>query len=73
MILDFKDVKTCSSSFIDEFLCKLLLEIGIVDFNRLIKIDNMSDFVSNLFERSTYMRFHNEWENSRKNSDESKK
>lgn len=73
MILDFKDVKTCSSSFIDEFLCKLLLEIGIVDFNRLIKIDNMNDFVSNLFERSTYMRFHNEWENSRKKSDESTK
>ncbi len=63
IILDFEAVKTCSSSFIDEFLCKLFLELGVLEFNKLIKIENMDDFIKHLFERSIYMRMHTEWEN----------
>ena len=64
IILDFEGVKTCSSSFIDEFLCKLFSELGVIEFNKLIKIENMDDFIKHLFERSIYMRIHTEWENA---------
>lgn len=67
IILDFANVQACSSSFIDEFVSKLIVEMGILDFNKLVKIENMNDFVSHLFERSTVMRMHQEWEN--KNQD----
>lgn len=66
IILDFKNVQACSSSFIDEFVSKLVVELGILEFNKLIKIENMNDFVSHLFERSTVMRMHQEWEDSKK-------
>lgn len=64
IILDFKGIKTCSSSFIDEFLCKLFSELGVLEFNKLIKIENMDDFIKHLFERSTYMRIHAAWEDA---------
>lgn len=63
IILDFANVKACSSSFIDEFVSKLIVEMGILEFNKLVKIENMNDFVAHLFERSTFMRMHQEWEN----------
>lgn len=62
MILDFEGVKTCSSSFIDEFLCKLFSILGVLEFNKWIRVENMNDFVRHLFERSIYMRMHEEWE-----------
>ena len=64
IILDFKGIKTCSSSFIDEFLCKLFSHLGVLEFNRLIKIENMDDFIKHLFERSIYMRMHAAWEDA---------
>lgn len=64
IILDFEGVKTCSSSFIDEFLCKLFSTLGVLEFNKLIRIENMNEFVRHLFERSIYMRMHEEWENA---------
>lgn len=62
IILDFIGIKTCSSSFIDEFLSKLILEMGILEFNKLVRIENMNSFVSHLFERSTAMRIHQDWQ-----------
>ena len=56
--LDFANVHACSSSFIDEFLSKMIIEIGLVEFNRLIRIENMNSLVSHLFERSTALRFY---------------
>ena len=64
IVLDFANVKACSSSFIDEFVSKLIVEMGMLEFNKLVKIENMNDFVAHLFERSTAMRIHQEWENS---------
>ncbi len=60
--LDFSSVKTCSSSFIDEFIAKLITEIGFVEFNKTIKIINMNDFVSHLCNRAIAMRLHEKWE-----------
>lgn len=67
IILDFINVQACSSSFIDEFVSKLILEIGLLEFNKLVRIENMNDFVSHLFERSTVMRMHQAWENKNQN------
>lgn len=58
IILDFINVRACSSSFIDEFLSKMIVEIGLLEFNKLIRIENMNSLVSHLFDRSTALRFH---------------
>ena len=58
IILDFANVRACSSSFIDEFLSKMIVEIGLLEFNKLIRIENMNSLVSHLFDRSTALRFH---------------
>jgi len=58
IILDFINVRACSSSFIDEFLSKMIVEMGLLEFNKLIRIENMNSLVSHLFDRSTALRFH---------------
>lgn len=62
MVLDFSSVKTCSSSFIDEFIAKMMIEIGPLEFNKTIKIINMNEIVSHLCERSILMRMHQSWQ-----------
>ena len=52
-----------SSSFIDEFLSKMVIEMGLVQFSQIVRIKEMNRTVSLLFTRSTYMRIHDEWEN----------
>lgn len=61
IILDFVGVKACSSSFIDEFIAKMVVEIGFLKFNELVKIENMNDTVKHLCERSIAMRTHEIW------------
>ena len=61
IILDFSNVRTVSSSFIDELIAKLVLEIGFVNFNDLIQIKGMNSDVKLLCERSLYMRIFEEW------------
>lgn len=61
IILDFTNVKACSSSFIDEFIAKMITEMGFLKFNELIKIENMNAMVSHLCERSIAMRTHDTW------------
>lgn len=60
--LDFSGVKTVSSSFIDELIAKMIMRLGIINFNQLVRIINMNDNVRFLCERSVYMRIHDEWE-----------
>ncbi len=71
LILDFGHVHTVSSSFIDEFLAKMVIRLGFVSFNKLIKIANMNETVSLLFERSLYMRVSEEWNNRKKSISDS--
>ncbi len=61
MILDFSEVQTVSSSFIDEFISKLVVSLGMIEFNELIRVKNMNETVRFLCNRSTYMRIHEEW------------
>lgn len=62
IILDFSSVRTCSSSFIDEFIAKLMVELGPIEFNKAIKIINMNEIVAHLCERSILMRMHQSWQ-----------
>lgn len=62
IILDFAGVKTVSSSFADELIAKLVLRLGIIRFNQVIRMINMNDNVRFLSERSIYMRIHEEWD-----------
>ena len=63
MILDFSRVQAVSSSFIDEFIAKLVLRMGFITFNKLIRISQMNESVAFLCERSLYMRITEAWEN----------
>jgi hypothetical protein len=61
LILDFSGIATCSSSFIDEFIAKLVSEIGMVKFNELLKIEKMNDTIAHLCNRAIVIRMHQEW------------
>lgn len=62
IILDFTNVATVSSSFIDEFLAKLVADLGFFTFNQIIKYKGMNETVRFLAERSIKIRIHDEWE-----------
>ena len=69
IILDFSKVTSVSSSFIDEFISKLVVNYGFVNFNQLIRIVGMNSTVKFLLERSTYMRIHAMWQEKDKSID----
>ena len=54
-------MKTVSSSFADEFIAKMVLRLGFVQFNQLVKLVNVNEDVKFLIERSLYMRISDEW------------
>lgn len=70
IILDFSKVTTSSSSFIDEFMSKLVIQFGILSFNQMIKIVGMNDTIRHLFERSTYMRIYSMWSEKDRSANE---
>lgn len=61
IILDFNGVKTVSSSFADEFIAKMVVRLGFIQFNQLVKLVNVNEDVKFLIERSLYMRISDEW------------
>ena len=61
MILDFSKIKTVSSSFIDELISKLVINLGFIKFNNTIRLINMTEEISFLCERSLYMRIFDLW------------
>lgn len=61
MVLDFNGIDVVSSSFIDELIAKMILEMGIITFNQTISIININDTIKYLCERSIYMRIHEAW------------
>ena len=62
IIIDFYNISMVSSSFIDEFIGKMYVELGSVKFNQLISITNMNDEVVHLCNRAIAMRINQEWE-----------
>ena len=56
VILDFKDIAVMSSSFADELIAKLLLELGLFQFNNLIKLRGLDTEQQNILQRSVIQR-----------------
>lgn len=66
VILDFSGVRAVSSSFVDEFVAKLMVEMGPVKFNQAFKIVGMNSTVEHLCNRSIGMRMQQTIENVKK-------
>lgn len=64
VILDFSNVKTVSSSFVDELVSKMVLDLGFVTFNMTIRLANMNPEISFLCDRAIYMRIADTWKNN---------
>lgn len=56
LILDFSGVPVISSSFADELIAKLILELGIFHFNNLITLRGMDYTNQNILQRSVIQR-----------------
>ncbi|MBQ9531685.1 MAG: STAS-like domain-containing protein [Eubacterium sp.] len=54
--LDFSEIEIVGSSFIDEFIGIMYVELGSVKFNQLINIVNMNEEVVHLCNRAIAMR-----------------
>jgi anti-sigma regulatory factor (Ser/Thr protein kinase) len=56
IILDFSDVPLISSSYADEVVGKLFLELGPIEFMSRIKLANLDPLVGNLIDRAVSQR-----------------
>ena len=56
VIIDFKEIAVISSSFADELIAKLLLELGLFQFNNLIILRGMNSQEQNILQRSVIQR-----------------
>lgn len=59
--IDFSDIMIVSSSFIDEFIAKMVIRLGYVQFNQYISLINMNDELAYLCNRAVAMRTNQEW------------
>ena len=64
MILDFSNVHNVSSSYIDEFVAKLVVKTGFYKFNQMFRIIGMNSTVEHLCNRAVAMRIYDEWKKS---------
>ncbi len=56
IILDFKDVSVISSSFADELIAKLLLQLGLYQFNEIIRLTGLEYSLQVILHRSVVQR-----------------
>ncbi|MDE5774636.1 MAG: STAS-like domain-containing protein [Muribaculaceae bacterium] len=54
--LDFKDIKIISSSYADELIAKLMIKLGLFQFNNIIRLQNMNEDVQLVLQRSVMQR-----------------
>lgn len=54
--IDFSGIEVVSSSYIDELIAKLLIELGLFQFNRRIVLKNMSDILQKTMQKSVVQR-----------------
>ena len=55
-VIDFANINVISSSFADELLGKLVVELGFFGFNNLVKLRNMNELIQQLVQRSVTQR-----------------
>lgn len=63
MILDFSNVHNVSSSYIDEFISKLVSKVGFYKFNQMFRLFGMNQTIEHLCNRAVTMRMYDEWAN----------
>ena len=64
IILDFTGVGTISSSFADELIAKMIIEMGIFQFNSLIRLKGMDKTLQEILQKSVLQRIAAEMKNS---------
>ena len=64
IILDFSGVGTISSSFADELIAKMMIEMGFFQFNSLIRLKGMDMTLQAILQRSVLQRIATEMKNS---------
>lgn len=60
-VLDFSNINVVTSSFIDELVAKLLVDLGLFQFNRYIKLSNMSNTLQQTLQKSVIQRIIEEY------------
>lgn len=60
-VLDFEGISVVTSSFIDELIAKLFVELGLFQFNRYIKLINMSNLLQQTLQKSVFQRIVEEY------------
>jgi len=56
IIIDFSNISIISSSFADELLCKLIVDYGMFQFQRIFEIKNMNNTIQTIFDKSLIKR-----------------
>lgn len=60
-ILDFEGVSLVTSSFIDELVAKVLVDLGLFQFNQRIKLANMTSLLQQTLQKSVIQRIIEEY------------
>jgi hypothetical protein len=55
-IIDFEGVNVVASSYIDELIAKLLIELGLFQFNQRISLHNISELLQKALQKSVIQR-----------------
>lgn len=63
IVLDFEGIRISSSSFADELIAKLIIELGLFQFNNIIKLKNMNVSQQQILQRSVIQRLIEEYTN----------
>lgn len=56
IVIDFEGIQVIASSFADELIGKLVLELGFIDFTQRIQLKNMNDIIVPIANRSVAQR-----------------
>ena len=56
IVIDFKEISVVSSSFADELIGKLVVELGFTGFTQRIQLTGMNDFIAPVVDRSVAQR-----------------
>jgi len=56
VVIDFNGISVVSSSFADELIGKLVLELGFIGFTQRIQLIGMNDFIAPIVDRSVAQR-----------------
>lgn len=58
VVLDFEGVSFISSAFADEFIGKMVVEMGFINFSNLVRLTGMTPLMQGIAERSAAQRMY---------------